>query len=71
MKKRTIKEEARYFLQCRGYEATEQEIQRAIWRERKHSRAINGWCIYSYLMHNNIAKPVGQSAIAASDQSIS
>ena len=67
IKKRTIKEETRYYLQCRGYDATDQEIQRAMptkvrhrfWRGRKHPPGIvNGWSIHSYLLHNKIAKPV-------------
>ena len=65
--KRTIKQEARYFLECQGLSATEQEIQRAIWREQKYSRSLTGWSIYSYLVHNKIAKPVRQKAPAQSD----
>ncbi|PHN01889.1 hypothetical protein CRP01_35220 [Flavilitoribacter nigricans DSM 23189 = NBRC 102662] len=70
-KKRTVKEETRYYLQCQGYDATDQEIQRAIWRERKRPPGIvNGWSIHSYLMHNKIAKRVSKNAVVASDQSI-
>lgn len=70
IKKRTIKEETRYYLQCRGYDATDQEIQRAIWRERKHPPGIvNGWSIHSYLLHNKIATPVrsGLKSLATND----
>ena len=69
--RRTIKEEARYYLQCQGYTATEQEIQRAMWRERKYSRSLTGWCIYRYLMNNQIARPIKTTATQKNDTSLS
>ena len=59
-KRKTIKEETLYYLQCQGHTASDQDIQRAIWRERKHRGGVTGWSIYSYLMFNKIATPIKQ-----------
>lgn len=58
MKKRTIKEEALYYLQCQGYTATDQDIQRAIWWDRKQRGGVTGLGVSSYLIFNKIAKRI-------------
>ncbi|MCB0630835.1 MAG: hypothetical protein KDD15_13910 [Lewinella sp.] len=58
MKKKTIKQEALYYLQCQGYTASDQDIQRAIWRDRKRRGGVTGLGVSSYLLFNKIARPI-------------